>query len=292
MLSAADFHGPERAPSTLLKAGWRRRVEQARRGAPDAMDLHLVLEPWAQLLGELSEEVAPADEGRLAITIDAGMCVIVPLDDVRAAWGDTAARVVATALHRGLGAVVNVWDPEDLEWIAEWWRDSMECYADEDEEQRKFEKDRIREFAASQGAVRESYLPLGTRAEVADALRAVPAGPARKAAAALLSEARAPRRLWPSRAWERMRGGEEGYPTAAVLVTRDANDAVRHAYDEMQETTMNSGYASPAHGVLLVDTRTPARLAASLRQLHRVLRTLSWGERLVYAVQELHGKTR
>ena len=291
MLSAADFCGPERVPSALLKAGWRRRVGQARRGAPDAMHLHLVLEPWAQLLGELSEVAAPADHGRLAITIDAGMCVIVPLDDVRAAWGDTAAGVVATALHRGLGAVVNVWDPEDLEWVAEWWQDSMDCYEDDDEEQRRFEEKRIRDFAASRDDVRRSYVRPRTRAELAEALRALPGGPVRRAAAALLSEARAPRRLWPSRAWDRMRGGEEGYPTAAVLVTRNANDAVHHAYDEMQETSMNSGYASPAHGVLLVDTRTPARLAASLRQLHRVLRTLSWGERLVYAVQELHGST-
>lgn len=267
-------------------------MQEARRGAPDAMDLHLVLEPWAQLLGELSEEIAAADHGRLAVTIDAGMCVVVPLDEIRAAWGDTAAGVVATALHRGLGAVVNVWDPDDLEWVAEWWQDSMECYADDDEEQRRFEEQRIRDFAASQEAVRRSYLPLRTRAELARALRALPAGQARRAAAALLSQARAPRRLWPCRAWERMRGGEEGYPTAAVLVTRDANDAVRHAYDEMQESTMNSGSPSPAHAVLLVDTRTPARMAATLRQLHRVLRTLSWGERLVYAVQDLHGKTR
>jgi hypothetical protein len=292
ILKAADFRGPERVPSALLKAGWQRRVREAHRGAPDAMDLHLVLEPWAQLLGDASEEAAPADEGRLAITIDAGMCVIAPLDDVRAAWGEAAAGVVATALHRGLGRVVNVFDPGDLEWVAEWWQESMECYGDDDEEGRKFEEERIRDFAAAQEAVQRSYLRLRTRAELSDALRALPPGVVRRSAAALLSEARAPRRLWPCRAWERIRSGEEGYPTAAVLVTKNADDAVRHAYDEMQETSMNSGYSSPAHAVLLVDTRTPARLAASLRQLHRVLRTLSWGERLVHAVQGLHGTTR
>ena len=262
---------------------------QARRGAPDAMELHLVLEPWARVLGELSEETVPADGGRLAITVDASTCVVVPLDDVRAAWGDAAAGVVATALHRGLGSVVNVFDPGDLEWVAEWWQESLACCEDDDEEARRFEESRIREFAASQEDVRRSYLPLRTRAELKEALRALPPGRVRRAAAALLSEARAPRRLWPSRAWDRMRGDEEGYPTAAVLVTRDANDAVRHAYDEMQESSANSGYVSPAHGVVLLDTRTPARLAATLRQVHRVLRTLAWGERLVYAVQELHG---
>jgi hypothetical protein len=255
------------------------------------MELHLVLEPWAQLLGELSEDGTDADAGRIAVTIDAATCVVVPLDDVRGAWGEVAAGIVATALHRGLGAVVNVWDPDDLEWVAEWWRDSIECCDDQDEEERRFEEERIRDFAASQESVRRSYLRPRTRAELAGALGALPPGPVRRAAAALLSGARAPRRLWPSRAWERMRSSEEGYPTAAVLVTRDANDAVRHAYDEMQETSVNTGYVSPAHGVVLVDTRTPPRLAASLRQLQRVLRTLAWGERLVYAIQELHGST-
>lgn len=278
-------------PSALLTAGWRRCVEEARRAAPDAMELHLVLEPWAQLLGELSEDGTDADAGRIAVTIDAATCVVVPLDDVRGAWGEVAAGIVATALHRGLGAVVNVWDPDDLEWVAEWWRDSIECCDDQDEEERRFEEERIRDFAASQESVRRSYLRPRTRAELAGALGALPPGPVRRAAAALLSGARAPRRLWPSRAWERMRSSEEGYPTAAVLVTRDANDAVRHAYDEMQETSVNTGYVSPAHGVVLVDTRTPPRLAASLRQLQRVLRTLAWGERLVYAIQELHGST-
>ena len=269
-------------------------MREANRGAPDAMDLHLVLEPWAQLLGDASEEAAPADQGRLSITIDAGMCIIAPLDDIRGAWGDAAAGVVATALHRGLGRVINVFDPGDLEWVSEWWQESLECYGDEDEDEegRKFEEERIRDFAAAQEAVQRSYLRLRTPAELREALRALPAGEVRRSAAALLSEARAPHRLWPCRAWDRIRSGEEGYPTAAVLVTKNADDAVRHAYDEMQESSMNSGYSSPAHAVLLVDTRTPARLAASLRQLHRVLRTLSWGERLVHAVQELHGKAR
>lgn len=196
----------------MLADGWQRLVEKSRRGAPDAVDLHVGLEPWAQLLGELSEEVAPGDHGRVAITIDAGMCVVVALEDVRAAWGDAAAGVVAAALHRGLGAVVNVWDPDDLEWVAARWQDSVELYADDDDdEQRRFGESRIRDFAASRDAVRRSYSPLRTRGELAAALRAVPAGPVRRAAAALLSEARPPRRIWPSRAWERMRGGEEGY---------------------------------------------------------------------------------
>lgn len=292
VLKAADFRGSERVPSALLKAGWRRCVREAHRGAPDAMDIHLALEPWAQILGDASEETAPADEGRLAVTIDVGMCVIAPLDDIRGAWGETAAAVVATALHRGLGRVINVFDPGDLEWVAEWWHESMECYGDDDEEGRKFEEERIQDFEAAQDAVRRSYLRPRTRAELREALRALPPGVVRRSAAALLSGARAPRRVWPCRAWERIRSDEEGYPTAAVLVTRRADDAVRHAYDEMQETSINSGYSSPAHAVLLVDTRTPARLAATLRQLHRVLRTLSWGERLVHAVQELHPTTR
>lgn len=292
VLNAGDFRGPEWVPSALVKAGWRRCVEAARRGAPDAMDLHLVLEPWAQLLEGLSEEASPADHVRLSITIDAGMCVIAPLNDIQSAWGEAAAGVVATALRRGLGRVINVFDPDDLEWVAEWWQDSMECFGDEDEEGRKFEEERIRDFAAAQEAVRRSYRSFRTRAELGEALRALPAGPVRRSAAALLSEARAPRRAWRGRAWQRMQSGEEGYPTAAVLLTRHADDAVRHGYDEMQESRMNSGFSSPVHGLVLVDTRTPARLDASLRQLHRVLRTLSWGERLVYAIQELHESAR
>lgn len=292
VLIARDFPGPERVPSALLKAGWHRCVEAARRHAPDAMDLHLVLEPWAQLLDGLSEEAAPDDHGRLAVTIDAGMCVLAPLTDIQNAWGEAAAGVVATALRRGLGRVINVFDPDDLEWVAEWWQDSMDCYGDEDEEGRKFEEDRIRDFAAARDAVRRSYRTFRTRAELCDALRSLPAGPVRRSAAALLSEARTPRGTWHGRAWQRMRSGEEGYPTAAVLLTRHADDAVRHGYDEMQESSMNSGFSAPAHGLVLVDTRTPARLDASLRQLHRVLRTLSWGERLVYAIQELHVSPR
>jgi hypothetical protein len=288
LLRRTDWQGAAALPCTLLRDGWRRMVRESQRGAPDAMDLHLVLEPWAYALDGVGERVTRADRACLSVTIDAGRCVIVPLDDVRARWGEDAACVVATALRRGLGHVVNVWDPDDLDWVAEWWQDRMELYDDDDDaEAQQFEANRLQEFAAAQEEVRRCYLDLRSRASLAHALRALPAGVARRSAAALLSEARAPAPLWPSKAWDRMQGGEEGYPTAAVVITKHADDAVRHAYDEVQETTMNSGYSSPPHAVLLLDTRTPARLAGTLLQLRRVLRTLAWGERLVRALQEL-----
>ena len=287
VLQAGDWSGRDLLPSTLIRQGWARHVRRGSRGAPDAMDLHLILEPWYDALERAGETVTPADEARLAVTIDAGSCVIVPLDDMRARWGDTAAGVVATALRHGLGRVLNVWDPDDLEWIAEWWVECLDCHDEDDEETRRFELDRLAEFQAAQAEVRDSYLRLRSRAELAQALQALPPGAVRRSAAALLAEARAPRRAWPNRALEQLRSSEDGHPTAAVLLTRHANDAVRHAYDELQEQTMNSGCCQPYHAVLLLDTRTSARLAATLRQLHRVLRTLSWGERLVYAIQGL-----
>lgn len=292
MLTILDWREPEQVPSGLLREGWRRRIRAAVRGAPNGMDIYLGLEPWAMMLEGVTEEVHARDKPKLAITVDAGVCAIAALDTVRAHWGDTAAGVVATALRRGLGRVINVWDPDDIEWVAEWWQDSMEIYCDDaDAEEKKLEEARIQDFAGAQESVRAAYLNLSTRAELSEALTALPAGRVRRSAAALISESRRPRCLWPSRARERIKTGEEGYETAAVLLTRSANDAVRHGYDEMQEQSMNSGYSSPEHGVLLLDTSTPARLAATLRQLHRVLRTLAWGEHLVHAVLDLEDKS-
>jgi hypothetical protein len=252
------------------------------------MNVHLTLQPWSQLLSSISEETRPTDDAKLAITIDAGTCAIVEMQTLRAKWGDTAAGVVAAALRTGLGRVINVFDPDDLEWIPDWWQDSLEIYCDEeDDTERKFEEKRIQDFAASQEYVRAAYFRHASRSELSKALKTLPAGPVRWSAAALLSEKRQPRRLWPSKAWERMKSTEDGYPTAAVLITRTESDAVRHAYDEMIEHSMNAGYCSPEHGLILLDTSSPARLAQSLRQFQRVLRTLAWGEHLVHSIFEL-----
>lgn len=288
VLTLADWREPEQVPSGLLREGWNRHVRSATRGAPSGMNIHLALQPWSMMLEDATEELRAQDEAKIAITVDAGICAIAALDTVQHHWGETAARVVATALRRGLGRVINVWDPDDIEWVAEWWQDSLEMYCDEeDAEDRKFEKERIQAFAATQQSVRASYLDLSARLDLSAALKALPAGRIRRSAAALLSEARRPRPLWPSRAWQRMKTGEEGYETAAVLLTRTGDDAVRHAYDEMQEQSMNAGYSSPEHGVLLLDTSSPTRLAATLRQLQRLLRTLAWGEHLVHGILDL-----
>lgn len=292
MLTLRDWRAAGQVPSNFVREGWQRRIASALRGAPDGMNVHLSLVPWAMMLESAGEEIRPADRAKLAITIDAGVCKIAALDIIRSQWGDTAARVVATALRSGLGRVINVWDPDDLEWVAEWWQDSMEIYCDEgDEEERKQEEARIQAFAVTQESVRRSYLSLTCREELREALSHLPPGPIRRSAAALLLESRQPRRLWPNRQWDRIQTGEEGYPTAAVLLTQTANDIVRHAYDEMQEQQMNSGYSSPEHGMLLLDTSTPARLARGLRHLHRVLRTLASGEYLVHAVLDLADRT-
>lgn len=280
-------------PSGLLAEGWHRRIRAAMRGAPNGMEVHLGVEPWSMLLQSIDEEkIHPSDERKLAVTIDAGECAIVEIETLRSRWGDTAAGVVAAALRTGLGRVINVWDPDDLGWVADWWQERMDLFSDdqEDEEDRKFEEARIRDFATTQEYVRAAYRRDTSRAGLSEALKTLPPGPVRRSAAALLSDKRQPRSLWPSRAWDRMKSTEDGYPTAAVLITRSASDAVRHAYDELQEHTMNSGYSSPEHGVILLDTRTPARLASSLRQLRRVLRTLAWGEHLVHAILDLQDR--
>jgi hypothetical protein len=288
VLTLADWRGPEPVPSRLLRTGWHRCVRAAARNAPDAMTIHLAIEPWSMLLDRIQEERYPADEGKLAVTVDAGTCAIVSVEAIRNEWGQTAAGVIVTALRTGLGRVINVWDPGDIEWVAEWWQDSMEIYCDEeDAAEKKAEEARIKEFAAAQKHVRATYLEFASRSELSDALKALPTGPIRRSAAALLTSSRRPRKLWPSRAWDRMQTGEEGYATAAVLMTRCANDAVYHAYEEMQERSMNSGFGSPEHGLILLDTSTPSRLTASIRHLHRVLRTLAWGEHLVHAILEL-----
>jgi hypothetical protein len=255
------------------------------------MNVSLGLAPWSMLLDITEETVLPRDETKLAVTIDAGICAIVELDTIRARWGETAASVIVTALRTGLGRVINVWDPDDIEWVADWWKDRLEMYADpEDEDERQeraFEEERIRDFDASQKLVRSSYLQYASRTMLSEALKAVPAGPVRRGAAALLSVKRQPRRLWPSAPWHRLRTTEDGYPTAAVLITRSQTDAARHAYDEMQEDSMNSGLSPPIHGVVLLDTSTPMRLAVGLQQLRRVLRTIAWGEHVVHAILEL-----
>jgi hypothetical protein len=287
VLTAADWHYGQ-DPCGVIREGWNRQIRKAARCAPSGMEIHLSLAPWSALLESVSEEVRRADEFKLAVTIDAGMCAIVEMQTLRAKWGDTAAGVVTAALRTGLGRVINVWDPVDLEWIPEWWQDSLEMYGDEeDDKERKAEEKRIQDFAASKDYVHASYFRQTTRTELVEALKSVPKGPVRWSAAALLSEKRQPRTLWPSKSWERTKSTEDGYPTAAVLITRTANDAVRHAYDEMQEQSMNSGYYSSEHGLILIDTSSQARLAQSLRQLQRVLRTLAWGEHLVHAIFEL-----
>jgi hypothetical protein len=84
--------------------------------------------------------------------------------------------------------------------------------------------------------------------------------------------------------------GDQGYPSAAVLVTKGTNDVVRHAYDEVQSSAMNSGESAGPHAAILIDTSSPARLTAGIQQFNRVLRTLAWGEHLMAAIGELQGE--
>lgn len=269
------------APSTLLGESWRRHVQRSGRRAPGALDIHLCIQPLVQVLPDAA---AAAGVGRLAITIDAGLCVVVALSSVRERWGDLAAGVIATALRKGLGRVLHVWDPDDLEWVAEWWIERLECFDDNPAEM-AFEVERIAEFNGIREQLRRSYASIRSRAELREALRALPEGPVRRSAAALLTDSRSTRAHLPSATLDRCRFGT-GHPSAAVLLTNESNDVVRHAYDEVQDDAANGGHLAPPHAVVLLDTRSPARLAASAREVQRVLRTLSWGERLVHAIRE------
>lgn len=268
-------------PSRLLGESWRWHVRRAGRRGPGALDIHLCIQPLVQVLPDAA---AAAGVGRLAITIDAGRCVVVALASVRERWGELAAGVIATALRKGLGRVLHVWDPDDLEWVAEWWIERLECF-DDDPAEMAFEVERIAEFNVIREQLRRSYAAIRSRAGLREALRTLPEGPVRRSAAALLTDSREARAHWPSATLERGRFGT-AHPTAAVLLTKEPNDVVRHAYDEVQDDVANGGYLAPPHAVVLLDTRSPARLAASAREVQRVLRTLSWGERLVHAIRD------
>jgi hypothetical protein len=258
-------------------------VDSCRRHAPDALNIHLELAPWADVLAERGVKPTELDESQLCVSIDTGSCIIAPLDTISAHWGPRAAKVVFTALRRGLGRVINVWDPDDLEWFAEYWLETLDFYTD-DAASREFVIGKIEEFGVSATHVNDSFLPVG--ADLRTALKSLPSGPIRRSAAALLSQARTARALFPDPSLQRMQA-TQGYPSAAVLLTKGPDDAVRHAYDEVQENAMNSGESTGPHAVVLLDTSCQDRLAADVQQLHRVLRTLAWGERLVWEIKEL-----
>lgn len=290
ILSSDDWRRSETTPRGLLLTGWQRWVGKLTGTSPDALDLHLILAPWAQVLDQEPGERTAADRARLAITVDAGSCIIAPLEEMSGKWGPRAAGVIASALRDGLGRAVNVWDPGDLDWMPVWWAECLDCCGEEDAaKERAATRRRIREFAAVQRHVERSYAPLATRPDRIAALGSLPRGAIRRSAAALLAESGVPRRHTSGWARDQMRTGYEGYASAAVLLTRRAHDVVHHAYDELQEDQMNSGDPGAPHAVVLIDTRSPAHLAASLRETRRVLRTLVRGEQLMYAVRGIAG---
>jgi hypothetical protein len=288
LVKPEDWKGHGTTPSSVLRNAWQRIIRSARRNAPDAINVHLALHPWAQLLDRLGEAPTAREEQTVCVLVDSGTCHIASMDTVAAHWGRPAARVVATALHRGLGRVINVWDPNDLAWLAEHWVECLDCY-DDDPKERRFALDRIATFAKIHAAVEKLYISPRSRSELRRHLHALPAGSIRRAAAGLLTTSRAPRKLCPTRAMNRLQG-DQGYPSAAVLVTKGTNDVVRHAYDEVQSSAMNSGESAGPHAAILIDTSSPARLTAGIQQFYRVLRTLAWGEHLMAAIGELQGE--
>ncbi|MBB4635953.1 hypothetical protein [Longimicrobium terrae] len=289
ILGPDDWRRSEATPKGLLLRGWQRWVRRLTGTSPDALDLHLILAPWAQVLGQEPEERTAASRARLAITVDAGSCIVAPLEAMAGQWGPRAAGVIAYALRHGLGRAVHVWDPSDLDWMPIWWAECLDCSDEEDAAaERAATRRRIREFAAVDRHVQRSYTPLATRADRITALGSLP-GAIRRSAAALVAESGVPRRHTSGGARDEMRSGFEGHSSAAVLLTRRAHDVVHHAYDELQEDEMNSGYSGAPHAVVLIDTRSPAHLAASLREARRVLRTLVRGEQLMDAVRGIAG---
>jgi hypothetical protein len=273
-------------PTEVVARGWMRQSARILEDAGDGMEVHLTLSLWADLLARCDEPVRPGEAGCLAAVVEVDTCSVLSLEAVSRRWGEEAAAVVAAALVAGLGQVVHVFAPDDLDWVAEWWVECIESVDEDDEEERRLSLERVGEFRGAQAFVRGLAVNRG-RAALLAGLRALPAGPVRRSAARLLATARRspPRRR--AAALDRIRSSEDGYDSAAVLLTRDADDAVRHAYDEMQEQSVNSGFGPPPHAVHLVDTRSPARLTASLRRLRHVLRTLARGQHLVRAVQDL-----
>jgi hypothetical protein len=285
LLKPEDWKGPGTTPSSVLRNAWQRIIRSARRNAPDAINVHLSVHPWAQVLERLGQSPTAREERTVCVLIDSGICHIASMDTVATHWGRPAARVVATALHRGLGRVINVWDPNDLAWLAEHWVECLDCY-DDDPKERRWALERIATFSKIHSAVEKLYVSPRSRSELRRHLHALPAGSIRRAAAGLLTTSRAPKKLWPTRALERL-GRDQGYPSAAVLVTKGVNDVVLHAYHEVQDSAMNSGESTGPHAAILIDTSSPARLAAGIQQFNRVLRTLAWGEHLMAAVGEL-----
>ncbi|MDB4952236.1 MAG: hypothetical protein JWM27_4885 [Gemmatimonadetes bacterium] len=287
VLTGADRARDDALPTELVGRGWARHSARSLARAGDGMEVHLTLRLWADLTELCEEPARPGDEACFAVLVEVDTCSVLSLGAVCRRWGEKAAAVVAAALRTGLGRVVHVFVPDDLDWVAAWWVECVESVEDDDEEERRLTLERVQEFQAAQEFVRDLSADLRGRAALLEGLRALPAGPVRRSAAGLLSTRRRARPLRRAAALDRIRSSEDGYDSAAVLLTQDADDAVRHAYDEMQEQSMNSGFGPPPHAVHLVDTRSPARLAASLRHLRRVLRTLALGQHLVRAIQDL-----
>jgi len=302
-LDPADCKGGDTYPSALITAGWRRWIARAMRGAPDAVSVHATLSPYGHTLEEEGNrpdewsawaqnhaldrvEVRESDHQRLVVILDSSMCNVVSLGAVERHWGPQAVRVVTLALREGLGRVINVWTPCDLEWLMEHW---IECVDYEDPEDKVFTRNRIREFRTAQRTVVRASRPFKRRRDLLRALQTLPAGPVRQSAAGLLSTSRRPPVVWRSAAMHRLK--YHGDPSACVLLTTAGHDAVHSAYDELQESRANAGEYQPPHGVLLLDTRTPARMSASIRKLHRLLRTIRWAECLLDAVNALYDAT-
>lgn len=275
------------SPTALTLRAWEAYAKRALRGAPDAMDLYLTVVPLASLRESIDEKPTRRDETRAVVLLDAGICRVITLEAVVDAWGEEAAAASVQALTRGLGRVVNVSTPDDFEMQLEYY---AECLGSSDDDDRDYYVSHIAEIEEARSLVRRLDARPATRA----ALRTLPEGQVRRAAAALLSPRRGAPRA--SRAEEKLleeiqRAEDYGWPTSAVLLCAEVHDAVQHTYDEWMEQTMNSGMSSAYHRAVLIDTSSTLRLRASLRRLARVLRALAHAERLVYALQGIHDDT-
>lgn len=290
VLTPSDWRPATPAPSDMIATAWDRWGATLRRDAPDVLSLHLVVQPWAAVLRSLDEDEEPTarDHQRLAVILDSSVCRMIAMEAAVHAWGREGAATAMYALRRGLGTVAHVATPGELDWVAEWWVERADIF--EDREDRDLAHEQLSTFMIAKDEINEiARLAPRTPDAVRSGLQSLPAGPVRRAAAALLSRRRP---TFTGHALDHVASASEtGRASAAVLLTWRANDGVVDAYHEQHDDAMNTGMWFPPHSVLLLDTSTPPRLAAGLRNLRRMLRTMAHAEHLTRAMTELNEAT-
>lgn len=158
--------------------------------------------------------------------------------------------------------------------------------AAEDEHEFEMGQDRCDAFSAEYLLFQEivDARPEG-RDAIRTALTSIPAGPVRRAAAALLTRRR---RQIHAAATERITKGndyhEYGVVTPSVLLAWHPDQTVVEAHQEAMDSNSIHDFEARPQAVILIDTTSTRRLLAGLRRVRRTIRALARAECLIAAM--------